>query len=636
MSITLKKTFAGVALLAFLAFGAPTAKAQSVSELQAMIAALQAQIAALAGGSSSSSCTYVHTVTLKQGSTGSQVAAMQAVIGATADGKFGPMTKAKVQAFQASKGLVADGVVGPNTGAAIAASCAGNNGGGSSDDNSSSDLDGSFGTISTINTLSQYSNEEVGEGESDVKVAGFEVEASNDGDIMLNSIKLRFDPTGNFGSMKLNRYIDGVTVWMGSKEIGSADVSDFTKNSDDTYTRTIALKSSTIVRSDSTEKFYVTVDAVNTLDSGDISGSNDSWTVAIDNVRYEDGSGVVTTETIEIPSDLDWDSAGDGIAMNFVDFGTAADTELKLSTDGDSPEAGVVIIDDNDTTDDVVLLKGKIKLEGTSDALIDEFPVTFTTSGATNIYDITSSVTLKIDGEEYTESVTPSNGSGAAATLTFDNMDFDLSAGDTVEFEVRADINDIETGYLEEGDNLKADVTSTNRSAMDVENEEGDQLDDSSEKSGTTVGKYQEFRTQGIMVELVSTNEVVGGTDSTIGTFTIKFKVTAVGDDAYLGTTVSQGLTYTVDASGTTTTGGVSAVLVNNTDTDVTSQGNYLVEEGESETLTLTVSKADGPAGLFRASLTAVKWDSSDADTTMSNTYSSNMQDFHTDYVTLQ
>jgi len=625
MSITLKKTFAGVALLAFLAFGAPTAKAQSVSELQAMIAALQAQIAALAGGSSSSSCTYVHTVTLKQGSTGSQVAAMQAVIGATADGKFGPMTKAKVQAFQASKGLVADGVVGPMTGAAIAASCSMDDDS-SNDDSSSADLEGSFGTIDTVTTLSQYSNEEIGEGADEVKVLGFEVEASNDGDIMINSVKLNFDPAGNGSgdSDNLDDYIDGVTIWMGSKEVGSADAEDFTENSNDTFTRTISLKNA-IVRADDSEKFYVSVDASGNLDSGDI--DSDSWTLDVDNLRFEDGSGVVTTYTDSPVNAMN-------VPMDFVDFGTAADTELKISTHTDSPDAQIVVVDDSDTTDGVTLLKGKLKLEGTSDVVIDQFPVTLTTSGATNLAAVTNSVTLIIDGEEYTESVTSTYGS-LTASITFDNLDFNLDAGDTVTFEVKADINDIESGSFDEGDTLKADVTSTNRSQMDVENEEGDALT-SSDRSGTAIGEYQEFRTQGIMVELVSTNEVVGGTDSTIGTFTIKFKVTAVGDDAYLGTTVSQGLTYTVDASGTTTTGGVSAVLVNNTDTDVTSQGNYLVEEGESETLTLTVSKADGPAGLFRANLTGVKWDSSDADTTMSNTYSSNMQDFHTDYVTLQ
>ncbi len=53
--------------------------------------------------------------TLKIGSFGSDVQCLQQKIGITADGSFGPLTKASVVAFQAQKGLVADGVVGSMT-----------------------------------------------------------------------------------------------------------------------------------------------------------------------------------------------------------------------------------------------------------------------------------------------------------------------------------------------------------------------------------------------------------------------------------------------------------------------------------------------------------------------------------------
>ncbi len=635
MSKTLKNTLAGLTVAALLLVGAGSAKAATIAELQAMIAQLTSQLAALSGGSSCSA--YNHTVKLMVGSKGSQVMAMQAIVGANADGNFGPMTKAKVQAFQASKGLTADGIVGAMTGAALHnAGCTttgGNDDNNNNNDNSS--LDGDFGTISDVSTLSQYNNEEVGDGENDVKVAGFEVEAANDGDIMLTSMKLTFDPSGNGGSSHLDDYVDGVKIWMGSKEIGSADVSDFTKNSNDTYSKTISLDNS-IVRADETEKFYISVDAVNNLDSGDI--SSDSWTVDVDNIRYEDGSGVVTTDV----------DTGDinamNIPMNFVDFGTAANTELKISTDSDSPEAGVVVVDDQDNTDGVTLLKGRVELEGTSDVIIDEFPVTLTSTLVTNVDQATGSLTLIIDGEEYTESV--SGTLGASTTITFNNMDFALSAGDTVDFEVKADINDIETGLFEEGDNLKADVTTTNRSAIDAENEEGDQLSDSSEKSGTAVGEYQEFRTAGIALELVSTDTSVtvgNSTNDDLGTFKIKFKVSAVGDTAYIGTTVTQGYTYTADLAGTTSTAGISAVVTNlgtnGNSATATTQGNWRVEEGTSTTIELTVQRVEGTplpsSGLWRASLTGVKWSNSDGDTTLENTYSSNMNDFKTSYISL-
>lgn len=56
--------------------------------------------------------------TIKRGSKGPDVADWQRVIGATADGDFGPNTEAKTKTWQAARGLVADGVVGPKTWAA--------------------------------------------------------------------------------------------------------------------------------------------------------------------------------------------------------------------------------------------------------------------------------------------------------------------------------------------------------------------------------------------------------------------------------------------------------------------------------------------------------------------------------------
>src|SRR3989344_5380831 len=58
------------------------------------------------------------TSTLRVGSKGDQVKCLQAAVGVTADGSFGPKTKAAVVAWQASVGLVADGVFGPKSNAA--------------------------------------------------------------------------------------------------------------------------------------------------------------------------------------------------------------------------------------------------------------------------------------------------------------------------------------------------------------------------------------------------------------------------------------------------------------------------------------------------------------------------------------
>jgi peptidoglycan hydrolase-like protein with peptidoglycan-binding domain len=559
-------------------------------------------------------------------------------------GNFGPMTQSAVAAYQTSKGISpASGYFGPVTRASVnsmmVVTTPGTTPGTTPTTPGTTTLEGTDGTISDVSTLSQYSNEEVGENEEEVKVLGFEIEASTDGDILVKSAKLSFDPTGNSGSDHLDDYIDSVDVWMGSTHIGSSDVDGFNQGSNDIYTKTVNFGSGVVVNSDEKEKFYVTVNAVGNLDSGDITG--DSWTIGVDSVRFEDGSGVVTTESAE------GDLPISGVAINFVDFGTSANTELKISTASDSPEAGVVMIDEEDSTDDVVLLIGKLRLDGSSDALIDEFPVTFTATGASDLDQVTGSVKLILDGEEYSESLSTS--SVLTATVTFDNLDFTLGAGDTVEFSVLADINDVDTGNLDEGDTITASVTSTNRDYIDAENEEGDQLADSNEKSGTATGDAQEFRTNGVSLDFDSASTSVTSGNSTsddLGTFTIRFTVTAVGDTIYVSTLADATLTGVttgktsvhVDRSGTATVGGVSVTLTNNDDSDTNAAGLYEIEDGESETFELTSTvqlPTAGSAGQFRAVLGGVAWGTDSTDATPNNSYTSNLDDFKTSYVGL-
>lgn len=615
---------------------------------------------------------YVHTVTLKMGSTGTQVMELQKALnaagftvsttGAGSPGMestyFGTKTSAAVKSFQASKGVKADGIVGPTTGALLAtvgtttgtgtgtgtAGCPAGamynymTGALCTTTGGTTTLEGTDGTINDVNELSQYNNEEVAEGSNDVKVAGFEVEASNDGDIQITSAKITVTVSNGSGSDNLDDYVDTVSVMMGDEVVGSADSSDFSEGSAGVWSKTISLTDS-VVNADDTEKFYIAFDAANNLDSGDI----DSETVTVDltNLRYKDGSGVTTTD----------DSTGDissiGVGVSFVDFGTAADTELKLSVDSDSPDAGIVMIDDSSNTDGVVLLKGKITLDGTSDVLMDEFPVTLTTVGGANVAAVVNTLNLEIGGDEYSESVTITG--ATTGTVTFDNLDFNIDAGDVVDFTVTGDINDIDAGNLDEGDTLTASVTSTNRDYIDAENEDGDQLSDSTEKSGTVTGDAQEFRTSGISLSLVSTStSITSGTSANddLGTFTIKFKVTAVGDTVYVSSLTSATLTGVTtgktsvhaDRSGTATVGGTSVTMINTTDTDLNGAGLYQIDEGETNTFELTTTMqlpTAGSAGQFRVALGGVSWDTDSTDDTPDNAYTSNLDSFVTSYIGL-
>lgn len=54
-------------------------------------------------------------MTLKVGSKGEEVKALQAKLGLAADGNFGPGTEAKLKEWQTANGLTADGIAGPST-----------------------------------------------------------------------------------------------------------------------------------------------------------------------------------------------------------------------------------------------------------------------------------------------------------------------------------------------------------------------------------------------------------------------------------------------------------------------------------------------------------------------------------------
>jgi peptidoglycan hydrolase-like protein with peptidoglycan-binding domain len=83
-----------------------------------VVATLLVGVVAVNATSASAACSI--TTTLRVGSKGEQVKCLQTAVGVSADGSFGPKTKAAVIAWQKSMGLVADGVFGAKSRAAFA------------------------------------------------------------------------------------------------------------------------------------------------------------------------------------------------------------------------------------------------------------------------------------------------------------------------------------------------------------------------------------------------------------------------------------------------------------------------------------------------------------------------------------
>ena len=154
--------------------------------------------------------------------------------------------------------------------------------------------------------------------------------------------------------------------------------------------------------------------------------------------------------------------------------------------------------------------------------------------------------------------------------------------------------------------------------------------------SGSASSETHTIALTGIAVEGVSTSQTVvtPGSDAsaTYGTYTVKFDVTALEEDAYIGTTTATsgtvGVTYTI--GGSTFTGSESAIISSTADRE---NGFFVIDEGETETFTLTVTLNPGAAGTFDVRLDTIRFNES-ASFTGSTTYSvGNHTDFRTDPV---
>lgn len=662
MSNTLKKTFVGAFVAVVALFGAASASALTQQELlsQALSAGWsfdqfnQAYQMAFGGsnnggsnnGSASCGTTtygYTATSTLRQGMSGAAVSALQSALNNYAnaslstDGSFGPATKAAVMAFQSSKGLSADGIAGPATQGALqtASMMTGSNCGGNDDNGSDNEISGDAGSVSSYEIVSSYANEEVGEGESDQPVAGLRIEADNGSDLGITSIKLAFDHTGT-GSEDLEDYISEVTVWYNDDQVGSVDVDDFSENSSNVWSKTVTLDGVVIDAEDEGD-IIVAVTALDTIDSSDLS---QNWTVDFQTVRFVDGQDVVTSE----------DAGTNPVTFNFASFATAADVEMNIALGNDNMEARVQEVDSSSDTDGVELLQFTVEADGT-DITINDLPVFLTVTGATDVDFVANTLHLEVDGEEFSETI---SSSAATATVTFDDIDFTVEEGDEVTFTVLADINDLDSNF-EAGDTLKAELPSYTVDAIDADDEQGDAISDA-DATGTALGEEVSFYETGIMVTDFSsdvTNYVDDGADDDTGEFTMSFKVTAFGGTVYVGDTASAttvtsipdsvvtsgAIRYRLTDSGTATVDD-QATDVNFSEADGaddSSNGNIVLEEGESAVITLTVTQTNDSIeddGIYRAYIMGIMWNTTDA-TNLYNVYDFNLEDFESDALSL-
>lgn len=663
--MTIAKDFASKAAIAFVALAmalsmfAPAAQAQSSEDLQKMINDLLAQIASLQsqvgqGGTSVASgiCPYTWTRDLNVGATGADVMKLQQSLNADQDTRvsasgagsvgaeteyFGPATAAAVSKFQVKyrseilspAGLVnPTGYFGPSSRAKMNSICSAPVVvppvvvPGDEDEDTTDEEDEDMGELQGEGVIDDVafeaaSDEQVEEGAEDAEIALVTFEAV-DGDVSISRMDIAIDG----GATDAWDVLDTVSLWIDGDMVAEMDASDEDEyQSDDVTLRFSGLD--IVVPEDEEVEIVIAASIAGNVDTSDLGDYN----VSVDTVRYFDADGVATTEDGTDHADLDSNEV-----FEIVEAGD--DDELIVKTSTSDLDGTTLQVEDDSKSDFMPVFVFDLDTDDSvNDIELNEVAVTVVISTGTYAT-VIDDAELVIDGVTIDDFTASTSVNGLVTDLVFDvDGDVTIDAGDRVAAELRLKFQSLDV----EGTTVQGKVTSAQASAIVAEG--ADDLDNTSpdQLTGSATGDVHTLRTAGIDVELDSVDADVTVNDSATddyATYVIKVDVTAFEQDVFVAIDDAVSfLTSLEESDGTPVTVGTSTA--NLTSTADEQGAYYLVNEGETETFTLTVTFTPGAANTeARVQLDSIEFAATEAAPNQSWTASPDT-DYRTAVVTI-
>lgn len=563
--------FAGVfAVLAFAVTATTPASAQTIAELQALIAQLTQQIAAMSGGTSNpaTGTTYTYSMDLTLGSTGADVVALQTFLeskgvltipAGVSKGYFGELTRAALARYQAMNGISpAVGYFGPMTRAKV-----------NQESVTVTNPGTNPGTPSTPGSLSGEGDVEIDvtlDGSIDIdlgdteEVIVLDVEAV-DGDVRIDRMDFLFsgeDADEDAVSARPWLYFDEVVLEVDGREVASLSrSSDFTDVDGDYRARFSGLN--LVIEEDDKVEVTLKVTALASMQ-----GDRVDHTIFVDfdtteDVRFVDGSGAVL-----------FGATGEDAAaqITFTDeFGTG---DVSVTIGDNSPEDAVIVLDEDNRTNGVTVLEFDVEADN-DDIEVQDVLVTFNKGTST-----TTVSNLLYRAYLYQGSTLLKSKSVSGDEVIFDDIEFAIDEDDTEMFTVKVDFNKVAN---------KADIDEFIVASTTVTYEDSDFVLDS---ETLQVNETHQLVVEGLVDEFTkkSATLVSQGTNKSNGVYTFEFDLTAYEDEFYIAEDGSDfGVTLSNTASTTlvrTQIAATNATLVNNGD-------SYRINKGQTRTFTVTV-----------------------------------------------
>lgn len=525
---------------------------------------------------------------------------------------------------------------------------------GSSSGSNDSTLSGGETDISDIN-VNDADDDTINEGSDKAPVAEIEFDVDDAdaklvrADVVFQSIDGQTSPED-----KPWRVFDKVYLMDGSTTVASMDSDDedmWDDASDDLGSNTTAdayrirfNNINEVYNEGDTGSLWVAVDIASSVDGSD--SGDAEWAVGLDTdgLRFTDGAGLDTfAETTDIAEFSIQESGGD--------------SEFSVTEDSSSPDASSLEVKANSSTTVTLAIFNADADEDGGDVKLVDFPVGIkinwvegSAADATDFTDIIDEIIVEIDGQEYTGDYVNASCAGDTtlatcsdddtATFVFDDIDDDdiiIEAGDELNVTVKAKLRSQgasgSTAYAN-GTTIQAFAKVGTNSANVEDADTGDDIGD---VSGNATADVFTLFSDGISAELTgglnpSITENDDG-DNTKLTYNLTFEVSAFGHDVYVPKAVAEtssasaGLIYEIETSGgivdTTETDATNGSLQSSA--DEIGSDYYLVEEGETETFTVTISlglnSVSPTPGFYHVQLNAIQFSTTNQDGSPESSY---------------